>query len=87
MWKYLKEIGMPSKQSKYASTSIGSEVCFDKLRVAETFYIYARIYATVDANLVSKLCKASGIFGEGFLSQFYHGVRGKTNNYFFFISF
>ena len=72
LWKYLREIGMPSKRCNNTSSNIvlkiSDDIVFDKLKIANHFNTY---FTSIASDLVSKLPKALGHFGVSFVSSFY----------------
>ena len=83
LWKSLKHLGMPSKTSKSAASSIGlnidDEICFDKHTVACHFNSF---FTNVASNLVSKLPKAAGRFAGNFAEKFYRNKYNIVNKNF-----
>jgi hypothetical protein len=77
----LKKLGLPSKKG-LSSTNIGlkieDSICFDKLKVAETFNSF---YTSVASKLVEKLPKCINKYGRGFVFNYYSSKGVKPDSY------
>ena len=72
-WISLSNLGMPSKIASSSSSvnidlKIDSEICFNKLNVAEKFN---DLYVNVASKLVEKLPTPAFKFGKKFVHSFY----------------
>ena len=86
LWRSLKDLGMPSKNRKSFSGSIGHKsgdgMCFDKVRCAETVSAF---YTTVASKLVEKLPKTVNTFRKKNVESFYQNNGVISNSYSFSI--
>ena len=76
----LRDLGMPSKKSKTASSNIGLKID-NEPTCAEKFNEF---YTTMASNLVKKLPKSLNEFGKKFVENFYCSKGVKPNSYSFF---
>ena len=75
LWQILKSLGTSSK-IKNNSSNIGllinNDICFDKIKVADTFNNF---FTNIASNLVDRLPASTGNYGIGHFSDYYNHLN------------
>ena len=83
LWRTLKEMGMPSKSVKTASSKIGllidDEICFEEEKNAIEFN---KFFTSIASTLVNKLPTSKGLFNSEFVKKFYCEKKGIVSDKF-----